>query len=102
MGVTLSYQVRTSRRWLWQPAWLFLVLICLASEVLEAQSPCSIMWQVHVGPVSQSSPAIGQDGSIYIANDARLLFSISPAGQTNWAIQSGWDADFHLPNGTAM
>ena len=65
---------------------LLVFMTCLLAQMVLAQSPCSVLWQVHIGPVSQSSPAIGADGSIYIANDLGLLFSISPNGQTNWEI----------------
>jgi outer membrane protein assembly factor BamB len=36
-----------------------------------------------------SSPAIGPDGTIYVATRGRRLFAISPAGKTNWVLSLG-------------
>jgi len=45
-----------------------------------------------VGSICVSSPAIGPDGSIYVATRDRRLYAISPTGTTNWTASLGAQA----------
>jgi len=81
--------------------WLLLLCIGTAQPLARAQT-CPGLWARQLGPLSQSSPAIGRDGTIYIANDAQVLFSLAPTGRTNWFVQTGWDTQQGQHAGTPV
>jgi outer membrane protein assembly factor BamB len=70
-----------------------------------AQQPGTLRWRIPIGNTASSgwavssSPALGPDGTIYIANGSffdtglplagRKLYSITPDGHTNWVFTTG-------------
>jgi parallel beta-helix repeat protein len=49
----------------------------------------SYLWRFDTGDVIESSPAIGQDGSIYVGSDSGAMFGINPDGSKKWRFQTG-------------
>lgn len=47
----------------------------------------SLRWQAQIGP-TDFSPALGTDGTIYIAGDDQSLHALSPDGQIRWAFRA--------------
>lgn len=41
-------------------------------------------WSVEIGPVTYSSPAIGEDGTIYVGTANRELVAVNPDGTEKW------------------
>ena len=46
-------------------------------------------WKFQTGGSILSSPAIGNDGTIYVGSDDSYLYAISPDGDRKWAFQTG-------------
>jgi parallel beta-helix repeat protein len=49
----------------------------------------SFQWKYDTGGVIESSPAIGQDGTIFVGSDSGAMFAINPDGSTKWRFQTG-------------
>jgi hypothetical protein len=67
---------------------LVILIACTLHPVTLRADWRDVLWAIYIGPVTKSSPALDISGNIYIANDAGLLFSISPRGTTNWSAAS--------------
>jgi outer membrane protein assembly factor BamB/subtilisin family serine protease len=48
----------------------------------------TLLWQASVGP-TDSSPALGPDGTIYLFGADQSLYALSPDGQEQWAFRAG-------------
>jgi outer membrane protein assembly factor BamB len=63
----------------------------------------SLRWQTRIGP-TDFSPALGTDGTIYIAGDDQSLYALSPDGQIRWTFRASqpiFSASAAIaPNGT--
>jgi parallel beta-helix repeat protein len=49
----------------------------------------SFQWKFDTGGVIESSPAIGQDGTIFVGSDTGVMFAINPDGTKKWRFQTG-------------
>jgi outer membrane protein assembly factor BamB len=47
------------------------------------------LWKFHIDGGSQSSPALGRDGTIYIGSWEGDLFALNPEGGLRWRFQTG-------------
>ena len=72
----------------------------LFSGLCRAQSPGTKLWEATVGNHVYSSPALGADGTVYVgvcsgdyitSSTNGWLYSLSPAGATNWAVKTFGD-----------
>jgi parallel beta-helix repeat protein len=48
----------------------------------------SFRWKFDTGGVIESSPAIGQDGTIFVGSDSGAMFAINPDGTQKWRFQT--------------
>jgi outer membrane protein assembly factor BamB len=51
------------------------------------------VWSVSLGGRAYGTPALADDGTIYVGSDARRFFAVSKAGQVKWKLETGADAD---------
>jgi len=65
--------------------WLCAALVLTLTNGF-AQQPGTVLWSLPFG-ADYSSPAIGADGTLYLCS-WRNLFSISPAGISNWSFSA--------------
>lgn len=54
----------------------------------------SLRWRLRTGSITESSPVIGPDGTIYLGV-LQHLWAISPDGQKKWGRVGGEDYPFH-------
>lgn len=48
----------------------------------------TLLWKASIGP-TDSSPAVGADGTIYLFGADQSLYALSPDGQVQWAFRAG-------------
>ena len=65
------------------PLWKFKVLA----------SPGDVRWYLKTNGDVDSSPAIGNDGTIYIGSDDGYLYAISPHGNVKWRFKTNGDVN---------
>lgn len=63
----------------------------LAPEAACAQ-PLTLtnLWSLRVGRPSDSSPAIGQDGTVYFGSFEGRLYAVNPNGELKWSFATGY------------
>src|SRR5579862_5952903 len=49
----------------------------------------SMMWTNRLGVLSDSSPAVGPDGTIYAGSFAGNLWALNPSGSVKWKFRAG-------------
>ena len=77
-----------------------LLLILLLSFLILYTTNCRFMgledlkikvkWRFKTGHCVYSSPAIGEDGTIYVGADDYYLYAINPDGSLKWKFKTGW------------
>jgi outer membrane protein assembly factor BamB len=50
-------------------------------------------WVTALGGRAYGSPAVAEDGTVYVGSDAGFFHAISPAGEVKWRLETGADAD---------
>jgi len=65
-----------------------LFLICLINSS-SAQTPGTLKWRYETGNMIESSPAISEDGTIYVGSYDDYLYAINPDGTLKWRYQTG-------------
>ena len=61
-------------------------------DLIYAISPGGFKrWDFRTGGDVESSPAIGEDGTIYIGSDDRKLYALGPDGVMHWALTTVGD-----------
>jgi outer membrane protein assembly factor BamB len=95
----LNQRLAESRKTIW-----LLLLVTLGFQPFEAtaQSPGTKLWEITLLGQVHASPALGADGTIYVASTAGTsaggyLKAISPAGHTNWMRFTGAAVDASSP-----
>uniref|UniRef100_UPI003467EF7C Cell surface protein n=1 Tax=synthetic construct TaxID=32630 RepID=UPI003467EF7C len=48
-----------------------------------------LKWKFETGGSVHSSPAIGQDGTIYVGSNDHYLYAINPNGKLKWKFETG-------------
>jgi outer membrane protein assembly factor BamB len=81
--------------------WLFCLAVMLPLAA-AAQAPGTKLWELDLGGEIHSSPALGSDGTIYVAATANTsaggyLAAISPEGERRWKIFTGGAVDLSSP-----
>ncbi len=65
---------------------IFLIVFLFSyCSYLYPQTPGTLKWAFQTGGEIYSSPAIGQDGTVYIGSDK--LYAINPDGSNKWEYQ---------------
>jgi outer membrane protein assembly factor BamB len=59
------------------------------AEKKECYQPGDLLWRYQIGALIKSSPAIGQDGTIYFAAQDKYLYALGKDGNLKW--RSGLD-----------
>ena len=56
-----------------------------------APLPCnaSRLWSFTTGDVVESSPAVGDDGTVYVGSWDSKLYAVTPEGQLKWSFATG-------------
>jgi outer membrane protein assembly factor BamB len=49
------------------------------------------LWNFHIGSGSQSSPALGRDGTIYVGTWEGYLIALDPDGTARWRFKTGFE-----------
>lgn len=75
-----------------RPAALFLS-VTIFSTTAFAQFPGDKLWEFETGGEIYSSPALGDDGTIYFGSRDRKLYALSPAGRKKWEFLTGGAVD---------
>ncbi|MEO0258772.1 MAG: PQQ-binding-like beta-propeller repeat protein, partial [candidate division WOR-3 bacterium] len=52
------------------------------------------LWKVQTDNSISSSPAIGYDGTVYVASRDNHLYAIYPNGKIKWKVMMGYESDF--------
>src|SRR6187549_3412873 len=69
---------------------LLIVLFFLATSVSGiAQVPGTKIWSFPTSGAIRTSPALGQDGTIYVGSDDQNLYAINPDGTKKWSYPTG-------------
>ena len=67
---------------------LTLLAFLFSFQLLFSQTPGTKKWEFETGESINSSPAVGDDGTIYINSDK--LYAIKPDGIKKWESQTGY------------
>lgn len=100
-----SVLVRDARLFLpipWSRSICLLGLVLILPFAATGQSPGAKLWKVDAGGDIISSPALGADGTIYVAattsaSTGGYLLAISRGGETLWTSYTGGNADRSSP-----
>ena len=67
---------------------LLAVMVLIASPGASLGAPCA-QWSFGTGDKIEGSPAIGDDGTIYIGSDDAILYAINADGSKKWSFKAG-------------
>src|ERR1700690_659095 len=67
---------------------LVFLALCQAASVARAQTSPTNQWLIAVG-LTDSSPAVGVDGTIYLGTVHQKLWAVAPNGVPRWQFQTG-------------
>lgn len=67
-------------------AMLMVVILAAAPRLASGQV---LKWAFLTGGAVNSSPAIGDDGTIYVGSNDKKVYAINPDGTTNWVFATG-------------
>lgn len=65
-----------------------LAIGCLAPRIAAAPAAGAKLWEFPVGASIQSSPAVGQDGTIYFGVDNGAVYALTPEGRKKWEFRT--------------
>lgn len=67
----------------------FVFLGLLAIGIIHSQDALFLKWQRNECGQINASPAIGNDGTIYVGNRSNAFFALNPDGSIKWSYDSG-------------
>jgi outer membrane protein assembly factor BamB len=67
--------------------WAFFAMLLLI-PVCKSDRPGTLKWKYKTGGPIKSSPAIGQDGTVYITSMDSCLYAFDPDGNLKWKYQA--------------
>eukprot|EP01048_Picozoa_sp_COSAG05_P008605 COSAG05_NODE_663_length_8031_cov_8.938225_1_plen_593_part_00 len=62
---------------------------CAPFDVCAITPAGQVKWTVATGAQVESSPAIADDGTVYVGSDDCKLYAITPTGQVKWTVATG-------------
>ena len=65
---------------------VFIAILLLNPSSATAQT---LNWNYQTDGIVYSSPAVGNDGTIYIGSTDRYLYALNPDGMLKWRYQTG-------------
>ncbi len=68
---------------------IMIISIFLLSSSTVYAADVSEKWKINIGDITDCSPAIGADGTIYIGGRDTYLYSINPNGSLKWKFKTG-------------
>ena len=68
---------------------LLLFIHCASLGFAQSQWRTEKKWSFKTGEGVDSSPAIGNDGTIYVGSRDKNLYAINPNGSKKWAFKTG-------------
>ena len=71
-----------------KPRILMLFAMLLLIPVCKSDKPGTLKWKYKTGGSIESSPAIGQDGTVYITSMDSCLYAFDPEGNLKWKYQA--------------
>ena len=79
-----------------KPNFIALLALCLCLPLAGADKnkPGTVLWEFKTGGIVLSSPAIGSDGTVYVASLDNKLYAINgKSGVKLWEFKTGGDVD---------
>ena len=67
---------------------LLLFIHCTSLGLAQSQWISVKKWAFNTGGAVESSPAIGNDGTIYVGSTAKRIYAINPDGSKKWSIRT--------------
>ncbi len=68
---------------------LFMIVV-FSSHLVFSQTPGTLKWKYKTGDEIFGSPAIGNDGTIYVGSNDKNLYAINPDGTLKWKFNAGY------------
>jgi outer membrane protein assembly factor BamB len=69
-------------------------IVFASGRVVHAAKPDgTLLWRVQTRRKCYSSPAVGDDGSVYVGSQDHFFYAISPEGKVKWRVDLGGDVD---------
>ena len=88
-----SKKKRVTGKWL--PVWITLNIMLLIVKCHQVEGMVGLLkWKFKTEDEVRSSPAIGQDGTIYVGSEDHHLYAINPDGSLKWKFKTGGEVAF--------
>jgi outer membrane protein assembly factor BamB len=69
-------------------------IVFASGRVLHAAKPDgTLLWRMQTRRKSYSSPAVGDDGTVYVGSQDHFFYAVSPEGKVRWRVDLGADVD---------
>jgi outer membrane protein assembly factor BamB len=69
------------------------IVFASGSVVYAAKPDGTIAWRMRARRKCYSSPAVGDDGTVYVGSQDHRLYAFAPGGQIRWSVDLGADVD---------
>ena len=69
-----------------------LIMLILSVGFAMAQDAGTLKWTFDTGDFIYNAPAIGSDGTIYVASNDHYLYAVNPDGSQKWKFDLGYGA----------
>ncbi|HMJ56265.1 MAG TPA: PQQ-binding-like beta-propeller repeat protein [Polyangiaceae bacterium] len=69
-------------------------IVFASGRVLHAAKPDgTLLWRMQARRKCYSSPAVADDGTVYVGSQDHYLYAVSPEGKVRWRVDLGADVD---------
>jgi outer membrane protein assembly factor BamB len=69
-------------------------IVFASGRVLHATKPDgTLLWRVQTRRKCYASPAVADDGTVYVGSQDHYLYAVSPEGKVRWRVDLGADVD---------
>jgi len=69
-------------------------IVFASGRVLHATKPDgTLLWRMQARRKCYSSPAVGDDGTVYVGSQDHYFYAVSPEGKVRWRVDLGADVD---------
>jgi outer membrane protein assembly factor BamB len=81
-----------------------LLLVLTASATGQTPSPPAVLWTTNIHCKTDTSPALGADGTIYLGDWEGKLLALQPNGSPKWAFTTGhgWNLGVEIRSSPAV